>query len=180
MCGQILPEVCDVTRTKFAYMTSVAWCAKRVQRSWPFQARRDVADRAVTVQSAVVSQDFSWLHHSSSEPQSQLECICSFWTARGASGRDITCSAYQNEFGLELRVEYGPEELVTSELFRGSMPTSDSPRRRTCCDACCSRKGFTRSRSRRLRGSASLGLNHSLTVIRRAGLALLSCEREVV
>jgi len=29
------------------------------------------------------------------------------------------CSAYKNEFGLELRVEYGPEELVTSELFRG-------------------------------------------------------------
>jgi hypothetical protein len=66
-----------------------------------------------------VTQDFGWLNHSSPRPEPLHEYICSFWTLRGSSGRNVTCSAYRTDVGLELRAEYGPEELVASELFRG-------------------------------------------------------------
>lgn len=38
---------------------------------------------------------------------------------RGPSGRDVTCAASRVESGLELRVAYGPEDIVATELFRG-------------------------------------------------------------
>jgi hypothetical protein len=38
---------------------------------------------------------------------------------RGPTARDLTCSAYRVETGLELRVEYGPQDVVATELFRG-------------------------------------------------------------
>jgi hypothetical protein len=38
---------------------------------------------------------------------------------RGPSNRDLTCSAYKVQTGLELRVEYGPEDIVASQLFQG-------------------------------------------------------------
>jgi hypothetical protein len=46
--------------------------------------------------------------------------LATFWTLRGISGRDLTRSAYRIETGLELRVEYGPQDIVASELFRGT------------------------------------------------------------
>jgi hypothetical protein len=67
-----------------------------------------------------VSQDFSWLGPQSRSPEPHFEYICSFWTVRGATGRDVTCSAYRTDTGLELRAEYGPEEIVASQLFRGA------------------------------------------------------------
>jgi hypothetical protein len=51
------------------------------------------------------------------DPQS--EHLATFWTLRGPTGRDLTCSAYRVETGLELRVEYGSENIVASELLRG-------------------------------------------------------------
>jgi len=48
------------------------------------------------------------------------EHLATFWTLRGPTGRDLTCSAYRVETGLELRVEYGPQDIVASELFRGT------------------------------------------------------------
>ena len=48
------------------------------------------------------------------------EHLATFWTLRGVSGRDLTCSAHRVDTGLELRVEYGPEDVVATELFRGA------------------------------------------------------------
>ena len=39
-----------------------------------------------------------------------------FWTLRGPSGRDLTCSVYKVEGGRELRTEYNATELVASKL----------------------------------------------------------------
>ena len=36
------------------------------------------------------------------------------------TNRDITCSAYRVATGLELRTAYGPEDIVATELFRGT------------------------------------------------------------
>ena len=52
-------------------------------------------------------------------PQAPLEHVATFWTLRGPSERDIVCSAYKTPLGLEIRAEYGPQDLVASELFRG-------------------------------------------------------------
>jgi hypothetical protein len=48
-----------------------------------------------------------------------LEHLTIFWTLRGATGRDLTCSAYRVETGLELRAEYGADDVAATELFRG-------------------------------------------------------------
>ena len=32
----------------------------------------------------------------------------------------MTCSAYRTDTGLELRTEYGPEDIIASQLFRGA------------------------------------------------------------
>ena len=52
-----------------------------------------------------------------SEPR--IEHLATLWTVRGPSNRDLTCCAYRVQTGLELRVEYGPEDIVASQLFRG-------------------------------------------------------------
>jgi hypothetical protein len=66
-----------------------------------------------------VPQDFGWLPSKPASPGPLSEHLATFWTLRGPSGRDLTCSAYHVETGLELRVEYNPQELVATELFRG-------------------------------------------------------------
>jgi len=53
-------------------------------------------------------------------PEPPREHLATFWTLRGPTGRDLTCSAYRVETGLELRVEYGPQDVVATELFRGA------------------------------------------------------------
>jgi hypothetical protein len=64
-----------------------------------------------------MTQDFSWLpSRRLSEPTS--EHLTTFWTLRGASGRDLTCSAYRVATGLELRAEYGPDDIVSTKLCR--------------------------------------------------------------
>ena len=67
-----------------------------------------------------MTQDFGWLGPTSRRLEPSLEHVCRFWTLRGPSGRDITCSAYRADTGLELRTEYGPEDMVASQLFRGT------------------------------------------------------------
>jgi hypothetical protein len=41
-----------------------------------------------------------------------------FFRMIGASERQLTCAAYETEFGLELRLSYG-DDLMRSQLFRG-------------------------------------------------------------
>jgi hypothetical protein len=47
-----------------------------------------------------------------------LEHLATFWTLRGPSGRDLTCAAYRVATGLELRAEYGPEDILSTKLCR--------------------------------------------------------------
>ena len=67
-----------------------------------------------------MTQDFSWLGPPAQRREPTLDHVCRFWTLRGPSSRDITCSVYRAETGLELRTEYGPEDIVASQLFRGA------------------------------------------------------------
>ena len=71
------------------------------------------------LQRTQMTQDFGWLGPASTKQEPSLEHVCRFWTLRGPSGRDIVCSAYRSDTGLELRTEYGPEDMVASQLFRG-------------------------------------------------------------
>jgi len=65
-------------------------------------------------------RDFSWLGKAGSVEGPAFRHVCDFWTLRGPADRDLTCSAYQVESGLELRTSYGGEMgLVASQLFRG-------------------------------------------------------------
>jgi hypothetical protein len=32
----------------------------------------------------------------------------------------LTCAAYQTDTGIELRTAYGPQDIVATELFRGT------------------------------------------------------------
>jgi len=53
-----------------------------------------------------MAQDFSWLGPSSRRPEPRVEYVCSFWTLCGVSGRNVVCSAYQTDVGMEPRTEY--------------------------------------------------------------------------
>ena len=64
-------------------------------------------------------QKFDWLRRLLYPREPRIEHLATFWTVRGPSNRDLTCSAYRVQTGLELRVEYGPEDIVASQLFRG-------------------------------------------------------------
>jgi hypothetical protein len=66
-----------------------------------------------------VPQDFDWLGPRVVKREPKVEYVVTFWTLRGVTGRDVTCSAYRTETGLELRTEYSPGELIASPLFRG-------------------------------------------------------------
>ena len=70
---------------------------------------------------AVISmhQKLDWLRRLLHPHESRIEHLATFWTMRGPSNRDLTCSAYRVRTGLELRVEYSPEDIVASHLFRG-------------------------------------------------------------
>ena len=42
-----------------------------------------------------------------------------FFMVTGGSGRPLTCAAFDVATGLELRLFYGDDDVVRSELFRG-------------------------------------------------------------
>ena len=66
-----------------------------------------------------MQQKFHWLRRFCYPRAPRIEHLATFWTVRGPSNRDLTCSAYRVQTGLELRVQYGPEDIVASRLFRG-------------------------------------------------------------
>jgi hypothetical protein len=66
-----------------------------------------------------MQQKFDWLRRFLHLSEPRIEHLATFWTVRGPSNRNLTCSAYRVRTGLELRVEYGPEDIVASHLFRG-------------------------------------------------------------
>jgi hypothetical protein len=66
-----------------------------------------------------MQQKFDWLRRLLHLREPRIEHLATFWTVRGPSNRDLTCSAYRLQTGLELRVEYSPEDIVASRLFRG-------------------------------------------------------------
>ena len=66
-----------------------------------------------------MQQKFDWLRRFLHPREPRIEHLTTFWTVRGPSNRDLTCSAYRVQTGLELRVEYGPQDIVASQLFRG-------------------------------------------------------------
>jgi len=66
-----------------------------------------------------MQQKFDWLRRLLHFHKPRIEHLATFWTVRGPSNRDLTCSAYRVQTGFELRVEYGPEDIVASQLFRG-------------------------------------------------------------
>ena len=47
------------------------------------------------------------------------EHLATFWTMRGASGRDITCAAFRVATGFELRASYSDTDIIGTKLFRG-------------------------------------------------------------
>jgi hypothetical protein len=59
-------------------------------------------------------------------PPNQSEHVATFWKLRRPSERNITCSAYRVETGLELRTEYAAGDIVGTKLFRGRMLTNKS------------------------------------------------------
>ena len=67
-----------------------------------------------------MTQDFSWLGPSRRRSEPTPEYLATFWTLRGPSNRDLTCSAYRIETALELRAAYVPGGIVRTELFRGA------------------------------------------------------------
>jgi hypothetical protein len=54
-------------------------------------------------------------------PPPPPKCILrqTFFQVVGASGRPMTCAAYEVETGLELRLSYGVHDVMRSQLFRG-------------------------------------------------------------
>jgi len=66
-----------------------------------------------------MKQKFDWLRRFLNPREPRLEHLATFWTVRGPSNRDLTCSAYRVQTGLELRVQYGPEDIVASQRFGG-------------------------------------------------------------
>lgn len=80
---------------------------------------------------------FDWLHRGAKPRAPQSEHVVTLWTLHGSSGRDLTCSAYRVATGLELRCEYGPDDVVATKLFRGPDRggAGSSSRRRVARDA---------------------------------------------
>jgi hypothetical protein len=66
-----------------------------------------------------MQQKLDWLRRFLHSPEPRIEHLATYWKVRGPSNRDLTCSAYKVQTGLELRVEYGPEDIVASQLFQG-------------------------------------------------------------
>jgi len=66
-----------------------------------------------------MQQKFDWLRRFLHPREPRIEHLATLWTVRGPSNRDLTCSAYRVQTGLELRVEYGPEDIVASHPFPG-------------------------------------------------------------
>ena len=66
-----------------------------------------------------MQQKFDWLRRFLHLSEARIEHLGTLWTVRGPSNRDLTCCAYRVQTGLELRVEYGPEDIVASHVFRG-------------------------------------------------------------
>jgi hypothetical protein len=64
-------------------------------------------------------QKLDWLRRFLHLSEPRIEHLATLWTVRGPSNRDLTCCAYRVQTGLELRIEYGPEDIVASQLFRG-------------------------------------------------------------
>ena len=64
-------------------------------------------------------QTLDWFRRFLHLPEPRIEHLATLWTVRGPSNRDLTCCAYKVQTGLELRVEYGPEDIVASQLFQG-------------------------------------------------------------
>jgi hypothetical protein len=67
-----------------------------------------------------VPHNFDWLGPRVVKREPRIEYVATFWTLRGTSGRDVICSAYRTETGLELRTEYDRDEIIASQLFRGN------------------------------------------------------------
>ena len=61
-----------------------------------------------------MQQKLDWLRRFLHSPEPRIEHLATYWKVRGPSNRDLTCSAYKVQTGLELRVEYGPEDIVAS------------------------------------------------------------------
>ena len=66
-----------------------------------------------------MQQKFDWLRRLLHPHEPRIEHLGTFWTVRGPSNRDLTCSAYRVQTGFELRVEYSPQDIVASQLIRG-------------------------------------------------------------
>jgi hypothetical protein len=81
---------------------------------------RQTQEHAKEIAFFPMQQNFDWLRRLLHPHQPRIEHLATFWTVRGPSNRDLTCSAYRVRTGLELRVEYSPEDIVASHLFRGS------------------------------------------------------------
>ena len=64
-------------------------------------------------------QKLHWLRRFLHLSEPRIEHLATLWTVRGPSNRDLTCCAYRVQTGLELRIEYSPEDIVASQLFRG-------------------------------------------------------------
>ena len=64
-------------------------------------------------------QKLDWLKRFLHLSEPRIEHLATLWTVRGPSNRDLTCCAYRVQTGLELRIEYSPEDIVASQLFQG-------------------------------------------------------------
>jgi len=64
-------------------------------------------------------QKLDWLRRFLHLSKPRIEHLATLWTVRGPSNRDLTCCAYRVQTGLELRIEYSPDDIVASQLFRG-------------------------------------------------------------
>lgn len=62
---------------------------------------------------------FDWLPRQQPPTHVLNEYLCDFWTLRGAADRNITCAAFRVLSGIELRVFYSAEEMISTKLYRG-------------------------------------------------------------
>jgi len=85
---------------------------------------------------------FDWLGPSRKPSEPHREHVATFWTLRGPSERDLTCSAVKVATGLELRTQYGPEDIVATELFRGKGANEELVERADVLRLALLRKGF--------------------------------------
>jgi hypothetical protein len=81
---------------------------------------------------------------------------------RGPSGRDLTCSAYRVATGIELRAEYGPNDIVSTKLCRDDdadeqiATTADAWRFTHCEELSRDREGVGGRLQRHVYGSLNL------------------------